>query len=533
MQETKKQSFLHGALILSLATALVKIIGAVYKIPFQNMISTEAAGDYKIAYDIYATLFTIATAGLPVAVSKMVSEAEVGRRTRESRRIFRVALMTFVVIGVLGTAALFFGADFWAAQMHAPNAAAAIRVIAPAVFFVAVMCAYRGFYQGQGDMVPTAVSQIIEASFKLVVGLAVAWAVVSAGGTQAMEAAGAMTGVTVGTVFGMLYMILSGRRRMARLPLGPGEQTVRAPRRIFGELMKISVPITLSASVLGLTNLMDSALVKGRLQSAALLTGPETDRLFGVYSLATTLFALPPAFILTLAVSIIPVVVAARARQDKAGVNSTILSSLRITGLLALPSAGGLTALSTPIINLLYGSSKSPEEVALAGSLLFTLGFSVLFVCLMSLTNSILQSLGLVNIPVLTMLAGGLVKLVCNWLLVGNPEIGIQGAPIGTLGCYVTISVLNLVVIARAAEVKGLLAVFAKPMVATGGMVLIVYGTYLLGEHLIGGRLAVIAAIALGVCAYGILLLLLRGILREDLLLIPKGEKLARLLRIR
>ena len=531
MQSTRKQSFLHGALILSAATAVVKLISALYKIPIQNLISTEAAGDFKIAYDLYATLFIISTAGLPVAVSKMVSEAEAGRRGQESRRIFRVALMTFLVIGVVGTGVLFFNAELLAAWMSAPNAAMAIRVIAPAVFFVAVMCAYRGYYQGQGDMMPTAVSQVIEASCKMVFGLLGAWIVLGMSGTHAMEAAGAMVGVTAGTVFGMVYMIVSGRKRMAKIPEESDGRAARTSKSLFAELMKISVPITISASVLSLTSLIDSALVKGRLQSAAEFTAAETDKVYGVYSLASTLFSLPPAFILTLAVSVIPAIAAAKARRDHLGMNKTILSSLRIMGLLALPAAGGLSALSTPIINLLYGA-KLPEEVALAGSLLFALGFAVPFVCLVSLTNSIFQSMGLVNIPVFTMLAGGVVKIVCNWLLVGNPAINIAGAPIGTFCCYATIAILNFAVIRRATETKGMISVFAKPLVATGGMVAAALGVYLLGERLVGAKLAVIAAILLGVVVYLLLLVVLRGILKEDLMLIPKGEKLAKLLHI-
>jgi stage V sporulation protein B len=529
LQNTKRQSFLHGAVILSAATALVKLIGAVYKIPIANLMTEEAAGQFKVAYDIYSTLFVIATAGLPVAISKMVSEAEAARKGAESRRIFRVALATFLVIGVAGAAVLFFGATAFAEAVNNAGAADALRVIAPAVFFVAVMCAYRGYYQGQGNMVPTAVSQIIEAGFKLVVGLAAVYFVVRGGGPSPAQAAAAMTGVTCGTVFGMVYMILTGRKNLR--PQAGDSGAARSGRTLFGEVMKLSIPVTISASVLSLTNLMDSALALGRLQEGLGITEKASSELLGVYSYAVYMFNLPPAFILTLAVSIIPAIAAARAKGDSEGVNRTILSSTRITALLALPAAGGLCALSYPIIRLLYGS-RSPEVIALAGSLLFTLGFAILFVCLVSLTNSMLQSLGLVQVPIVTMVIGGAVKLLCNWLLVGNPAINIHGAPIGTLCCYAVIALLNLAVILRVTRVRGLLTVFAKPLLATAGLVGAAYGVHRLLQGMLGSNIACVVAIGFGALTYFTLIFALRGIAKEDLLMMPKGEKLAKFLRI-
>ncbi|MDR3206867.1 MAG: polysaccharide biosynthesis protein [Oscillospiraceae bacterium] len=567
MPEPKKQNFLQGALILSAATALVKIIGALFKIPLSNQIGPEGLAHVTAAYNIYATLFVIATAGLPVAVSKMVSEAVARRRTAEKRAIFRLSLLCFLLIGAVGTVFLFFGARTVAGWMNYPDAYQAVQAIAPAVLFVALMSAFRGYYQGHGNMMPTAVSQVIEALCKLGVGYITASVMFNAfqnaaktpdviakanqmlqealskgedfSLSQAFQALagqaaapGALIGISVGSVLGALYLFVHYRRRAEKFPLGAAQEN-RGNRRIFKELLRLSIPVTISASVLNLSNLIDVALVKARLVDASGFSETAAETMYGSYTYAQNLFNLPSAFILTLAVSVIPAIATALAKNDKASANQTIRSSLRVTSLLAMPAAAGLIALAFPLLFLLNGA-RQPEAVAIAWPLLRTLGFAVPFVCLVSLTNSILQAMGMVSVPILNMLVGGLLKIAINYVLVGNPAVNIAGAPVGTLVCYAVISLLNLIVIARVTRSVRFLGVFVKPVLASalmGGAAYSVHSILTAGLGF-GNSIAVLLTIGVAFVVYLILILALRALPKEDLLLIPKGEKLAKLLKL-
>ena len=573
---SQKQNFLQGALILSAATALVKVIGALFKIPLSNLIGSEGMGLFTVAYNIYATLFVISTAGLPVAVSKMVSEAGAHRRLKEARAIFRIALLCFVVIGAVGSLFLFFGAPVIAVWMHNPDVEPVVRAIAPAVLFVAVMSAFRGYYQGQGNMLPTAVSQVIEALCKLGIGYVLASMMFNAflaaplsessqarvarmatqiikdaaeqGKVLTTEAATAaatkslagmaaapwaIVGISIGAVLGAVYLLIRFRRQKIS-PSASVSPIVRPNGELLGKLLRLAIPVTISSSVLSLTNLIDSSLVMGRLQSAAGYTLETAQSAYGAYTYAQTLFNLPPAFILTVSVSIIPALSVALAKKDHKGAHQTISSSLRVTSLLALPAAAGLIALSFPILNLLYYSSENAAAVTTAAPLLNTLGFAVPFVCLVSLTNAILQSMGLVSLPILTMLAGGACKIGVNYVLVGNPSVNIGGAPMGTLACYAVIAILNLFFIIRFTRSARFLGVFIKPVFASALMGAFAYGVNVLlaGPLGLGARLSVIGAVAASVVFYLLLIFFLKALPKEDLALLPKGEKLAKWLKL-
>ena len=570
-----KQNFLQGALILSAGTAIVKVIGALFKIPLQNLIGPMGMVHFNTAYDIYSTLFVISTAGLPVAVSKMVSEANVKRRTDEARAIFRTAVSSFCIIGGIFSIAMFFGARVAAGWMNNPDAYMAVQAIAPAVLFVAIMSAFRGFFQGHGNMIPTAVSQIIEALCKLGIGFLLAALIfnsfmgsslntadqervsqialeivseqeqegeiitLEAATEQAKErmaaepsAAGAIAGISAGSVIGVVYLTARYFRKKKKHPAANVSPIVRPRGKLLRELLRLAIPVTISSSVLTLTNLIDNALVMGRLTP---IVGYEHAKfLNGSYGFARTLFNLPQAFILTLAVSIIPVLSAALLKKDNKTVDQTISSSLRVTSLLAFPAAAGLIALAFPILHLLNGVAQ-PEAVATAAPLLRTLGFAVPFVCVVSLTNAILQSMGKVGIPILTMLVGGASKIAVNYLLVGNPDINIAGAPIGTVVCYLLITGLNLFFVARYISSARFLAVFVKPLCAAAAMGFASLGLYTLLTNVVGlgVSVSVVLTMVAAVIFYLLLILLLKTLTREDVLLFPKGEKLVRLLRLK
>ena len=534
MQKSKNQTFLGGALILILANLLVKVIGAVFKIPLTNLVGEEAMGLFHVAYNLYNAMFVLSTAGLPVAVSKMVSEANALGRRREIRRIVAIAFTLFAALGAVCALILLLGARPLAGAIGNADATFAVMAIAPSIFFVAVSSTIRGYYQGLSNMVPTAISQVIEALMKLVVGYGLAYYMLKAGWDMKYVVAGAISGVTIGTVLSALYLSIKARRSLSRLKRKIGrEEKCHSPRALTRRLIRIAVPVTIGSSVLSLTNLIDMGVVMNRLQGAAGLDQTRATELYGAYSsMGITLFNLPQTLITAVSISCIPAISAAFARRDRLRANRTIESAMRITMLMALPCAAGFISLAGPILNLLYASR--PEGVAIATPILRTLGLAVAFVAMVSLTNAILQAVGRPQLPVFSMAVGGVVKLVCNFILVGMPSVNIYGAPISTTLCYGSIMLINLFMLSQVLRtLPSFRSTVVRPALAAGCMGVFTYFTYPLWSGILGDRLGTVLTICLAAVLYGVLLLLFRAIRREDVLMLPRGEAIARLLRLK
>ena len=603
---TKQNTFFGGAAILAVGIMVVKLIGMFYRIPLVNIIGEQGTADFNNAYNIYAVLLTVSTAGLPVAVSKLVSEANALGRKNQVQKIFKLALSLFLTLGVLSFLLMFFKADMLAGMMHDEKAAAGIRALAPAVICVGCLSAFRGYTQGHTNMTPTAVSQIIEAMCKLVVGLGLAYWLIRGGSTQDVAAAGAITGVTVGTVVALAYMIVTFIRSRGGVHT-LSQDTPDDASSIIKGILSIAVPITLSSSMVGIVTVIDSSLVQGQLQKV-LIENPESWKLYsgfvdfeplttametwksglasgaaanaatlaaqvaenvpaavavnelvldisrilyGNYSGALNIYNLPTSLMAAITASVIPAVSAALARRDRDGAAQVTGSALRITALLAFPMGVGLFVMGTPIIKLLFPALT--HEIA--GPLLSELGIATLFVCMMLVCNSILQAHGFVNLPVVVMLLGGVVKIINNYNLVAIPGVGIYGAPFGNVLCFGTCMVLNLIIISRVIRGRpSYIPIFAKPAAAAALMGLGAWAVYGLCSKVLlstgilcevdalsnkvldlsraGNAMATMAAILVAVMIYGAMVLLLRAISREDLKLMPKGDKIAKILRI-
>ena len=543
-QTQKQNSFFGGAAILAAGILIVKLIGMFYKIPLINIIGEAGAADFNNAYNIYAVLLTVSTAGLPVAVSKLVSEANALNRRNQVRRTFRLALVLFLALGLVSFLVMFFRADALAGMMNDSKAAAGIRALAPAVVCVGCLAALRGYSQGHSNMAPTSVSQIIEALCKLAVGLGLAFWLVKQGKDPDVAAAGAITGVTVGTVVALIYMVLDFFLSRGREDTH-GTDRPDSAGSILANILKIAVPITLSSSMVGIVTVIDSSLVQGQLQSALDLTEKASRTLYGNYSGALNIYNLPTSLMAAITASVIPAVSAALARRDRRGAARITGSALRITALLSFPMGVGLFVLGTPIIRLLFPKLN----VAVAGPLLSTLGIATPFVCMVLVCNSVLQAHGFINLPVIVMVLGGIVKIVNNYNLVG--AIGIAGAPVGNILCFGLALVLDLVVITRVIPNRPrLLPIFVKPAIASaimGGAAWAVYGLLsrvLTAEQVneagetirvvsrMGNALGIFLAIAVAGVVYLVLVVAIRAISKDDLALMPKGDKLARLLRL-
>ena len=537
----KNSTFFGGAAILAVSAILVKVIGAIYRIPLGNILSDEVMGDYNSAYNIYNFFLTISTAGLPVALSKTISEANALGRHNQVQRTFRVAFFTFLTLGLIS----FFCMTVLAAPMAQvvisnPKAVYCVMALAPSVLCVCVMSSFRGYFQGHFNMMPTGISQVIEAFFKLVVGLALALFLVNVAQKPDFGSVGAIIGVSCGSVVALLYILFlffrdRSRRRRVRATDKPDSSG-----RILATLLKLALPITLGSAATSLVTLVDTKLVMSQLQTvyqtvdgldkAAALDAARG--LYGIYSKTMSIYNLPFSMMVPLTACIIPAVSASLARRDHLGAQKVSESALRVGLLLALPMGMGLFALGGPIMGFLFPSI----DVSVAGPLLSMLGLASIFVALQLLCNSILQANGMVNLPILAVVIGGVVKVVVNFILVGNPDIRINGAPVGTLCCFIVISALEIFIIRRSIPAPpSFLRAFLKPFVPSAIMAAAAWATYGLLTNFLhfGNALATIGGIGVGVVVYLVLVLALRVISREDLALMPKGDKIAKILRIK
>ena len=537
----KKSTFFGGAAILAASAILVKVIGAIYRIPLGNILSDEVMADYNSAYNIYNFFLTISTAGLPVALSKTISEANALGRHNQVQRTFRVAFLTFLTLGLIS----FFCMTVLAAPMAQvvisnPKAVYCVMALAPSVLCVCIMSAFRGYFQGHFNMMPTGISQVIEAFFKLVVGLALALFLVNVVQKPELGSVGAIIGVSCGSVVALLYILYLFFRDRKRRQRIHATDRPDGSMRILSNLLKLAIPITLGSAATSLVTLIDTKLVMSQLQSVYQTVdglGKEAALdaargLYGIYSKTMSIYNLPFSMMVPLTACIIPAVSASLARRDHLGAQKVSESALRIGLLLALPMGMGLFALGGPIMGLLFPSI----DVEVAGPLLSVLGLASIFVALQLLCNSILQANGMVNLPILAVVIGGVVKVVVNFILVGNPDIRINGAPVGTLCCFIVISALEIFIIRRSIPAPpSFLRAFLKPFVPSAIMAAAAWAAYGLLTNFLrfGNALATIGGIGVGVVVYLVLVLALRVLSREDLELMPKGDKIAKILHIK
>ncbi len=532
MKPMKKQSFLQGAGILAFATIAVKIIGALYKIPLNNIIGKTGMTYFTHAYDIYALLLIISTAGLPVAMSRMIAKAQEEGNLAQVRRINSVSLRVFLTLGITGTLVMMLLCKPLASMMGISDGSIVIFALGPAVLFVCINSSFRGFFQGQTIMTPTGVSQVIEAACKLVLGLALALLLIKITDNVVNSVAGAILGVTIGSVLAFFYLIWQYNRYKPLLNDHNASKPSASMRNTAMELLQIAIPITIGSAGLQAISLIDDALIIHRLTDAAEFTAQAATDIRGLYATAQTLFNLPGSLVIPFTTSLIPAITGALARRDRRGANRIGSSGIRIMTLLILPCGVGLGVLAKPIVNLLYGS-YTEADVATTGTLLAILSVAVILNGLVLMLNSIMQAHGYVSLPVINMIVGGVFKVFINFILVGIPSIHIYGAPIGTTTCFLIITALDIFCINRVIkDPPKVLKLLVKPIIACAAMGVATYLCYAALAGLLGAKLACVAAICVAVAVYGIMVVVLRIVTWDDCMLLPKGEKIAKLLRI-
>ena len=533
MSEHKGQNYLHGAAILTAGVIIMKILGFLYKMPIGNILGDDGYSMFLATYNVYNVFLTLSTAGLPIALARMVSEANAQGRPNQLRRTFSVAWRSFFWIGLFCSLIMaLFPRQIAGGILRNPDAALSIRVMSPSVLLVCLVSAYRGYCQGFGDMIPTTVGQVLEVLVKVIVGLALAWFLMHENYGKPLGSAGAIFGVTAGSAAALLYMWLHKQRHYRDDMSGSDEPDPDG--KIFRRFLRIGIPIAMGSSVLALLNLIDSSLCMGRLQDAARFSYQAAKELTGVYGKAQTIFNLPAAIITPLTISVVPAVTAAIVKKENDEATRISEDSMRIAAVLSLPMGVGLAVLARPIMNLIFDGAHP-----VGADLLAILGLASVFVCMVLMENAILQATGHELLPMYTLFAGGVLKVVVNYFLVAQRGINILGAPVGTLASYALMAVINFVMMCYVLDKNPRLRIILlKPLFCTlvmGAAAWAVYG--LLGRFAAGGRLGLLigtgAAILVAVVVYLGLSILLRTVTKEDMALIPGGAKIARLLHMK
>lgn len=512
--------FISGVFILSLSTLIVKVIGLAFKIPMLSLLGMEGMGYFNSAYEIYALLCVVSTAGLPVALSILISSARAFDDKSRIVKTYKTAVKIFFVLGAFGTVIMLSFAKPLSLWIGNDDAFYCILAIAPALLFICLASAIRGYCQGFEDMKPTAISQLIEALSKLVLGVSFAFVGIKKGFSVPIISALAVLGITVGTFLSLSFLVLARRKHKIHLISSDNEKT----SGYYRELLKIALPITLGSAVISLTRILDMAFIMRRLQDIG-VSQFRANEIYGAYTtLALPVFSLIPSLITPISMALIPELTVFIKKGNSIGQIETVEKSLRLTSLLSMPSSLAVTVFSRQILSVLFRGQS--EAIEIATPLLSLLGGSVFFSCLITTTNAILQAYGCVKMPIFSMSVGVAVKAFSSYFLLGTKGIGEYGAPIGSLACNITVVLLNFALMLRYAQnTENALSVskcFLKPFISS---VLSIGAAYFAYIWLSAGTISDIAAFAIAVLIavllYCLFVFLFGALSRDDIKMIP------------
>ncbi|MBQ4347795.1 MAG: polysaccharide biosynthesis protein [Firmicutes bacterium] len=520
-----KTSFVKQAGILAGAGLISRFLGFLYRMPLTALIGDVGNSIYAAGYNIYNFLLILSSAGIPAAISRMVSERIALKKYKSAHEVFKVALMFSGGLGLIFMIVLFVFAKPICEMINSPDSYYTLLTLAPTVFIVSIMATIRGYFQGMRKMKPTALSQIVEQIFHVISSIILAYFLVKK--SVALGAAGGTAGTGIGAVFGLLVMLLAYKliredikRRAETKSL---EDEPESRKEIFIKLICTVFPIIAGTAIFSITNMIDMTMVLGRLQASGVFTEMQAQELYGQlsgkYVVITTL---PVSISTAIATASIPNIAASMAIGDKKQMERKMNLSFKLGMVISIPAAVGIGVLGDQILQLLYPSYPG-------GGLLLRLGaLSIVFLALCQMATGFLQGIGKVHIPVIGAACGAAVKILLNYLLIVNPEINVYGAVISTTACYAVASALNFFAIHRATGIKPNYSdMLLKPSIAAvimGAACILLYkGIFSLG---IGNAASTLITIVIAMGIYAAGLLLLKGITEEEVLSMPKGRKL-------
>lgn len=541
-QPKKNNSFLVHGMILAVAGIITRLIGIAYRIPVTNILGEEGQGYYGSAFSIYNIALLLTSYSLPLAVSKLVSARMAKGEKKNAFRIFKGALFFALVVGSAVALLVFVFSDFIAKNiMSLELSAYALRVLAPGLFIVAVMGVVRGFFQGLGTMVPTAVSQVLEqivnaivsiigASYLLQMGREVAASKGNASLPYAYGAAGGTLGTLSGAVFGLLFLLLLFRAfypRFKRQMKRDRSSALESYSRIYKVLLFTIAPVILSTAIYNISETIDIS-VFSNIMTAQGHSQQETAALLGRFTgHYNVLINIPLAVANSLGASLIPSLTATVANGTRKQVHQKINMVIRFSMLIAIPSCVGFFALAKPILSLLFSG-----DMTLSAKMLQIGAITVIFYCLSTVTNAILQGINKMTTPVKHGTISLAIHLVGLFIMLVMFQWGIYALVVGNIIFSLSMCILNSRALKRAISYRQEIGrTFVIPFVSAGIMGIAAYGVYYVTHFIIPDGISTLLALVIAVLVYGIALLRLGGLLPEEILNLPKGQSIYSLLK--
>ncbi len=583
-KKSSSQTFLKGAMVLTVSMIIVKLCGMVYKIMltkiyamFGDQYAGIGTGIFSNAYELYIPLFTLATAGFPIAVSRLISESIAKERYKDVRQIHKVSKPFFVILGFVSFA-LMVGLSFWYVDyVNSPYSIYALMMLAPSVFFGCIVSIYRGYFEGHRNMNPTAISEIIEACVKMILGLSLAYFVMKYGissykstGTvfgltfkneiEAMNTligfsvASAIFAISFGGFLSYIALRIIFKRKKNDIPQEYYENSVDALSRkeTLKNLVKTAIPIGLAALVMSVSSSIDTIIIQKILYNMAITDrdallaqfdgqldaniplNPTKDNpitihtyLMGAFSCALTVMQLITAVTQVFGTSALPSVTNAYTRGDKTELKKSIESVLKLTMLVTLPAGIGMFVLPYPIISLLYDGYVA----VVAADVLRVMGMSVIVVAVSTPICSMLQGIGRVDLPLKLYSIAMVIKIATNIAFVSIVEINIVGGAVGSLVSFLFVCVVGMYFLVKKAEVMpDFFQSVLKPLFSAILCGVAAYFAYGLFDNFMGAKVATIFAICVAAVVYVFALLLLRTFTENEICMLPKGNKIVTIL---
>lgn len=534
------KSFLVQGSVLAVAGVITKIIGAVYRVPLVNILGDKGMGYYGVAFQIYAIALTLTSYSLPLAVSKLVSARNAVGQYRNAHKVFRIALTFAFTVGGSAALLIFFGADFIASNiMKMSLSAYALRVLAPCILIVAVLGVFRGFFQGNKSMIPTAFSQVLEQIVNAAVSIMGAYFLLKIAKAAkkgedyslAMAAVGGTLGTVAGAAFALLFLMFVFavyQRVMKRQWRRDHTRKRESYEHIFRALLFTIAPVLLSSTVYNLSGVLDNAMF-GTIMSAQGHAENDYAGLLGILSgKYDTIINVPLAFSNALGASLVPSLVATAKSGNKRQINSKISLFVRFNMMIAIPSAVGLLVLAKPILDLIFFT----ENNDVAAKMMQIGAVSVIFYCLSTVTNAVHQGLDNMMVPVRSASISLVVHIVSLFIMMVMFKWGIYGVVVSKIVFSATASMLNSHALRqKVGYIQEQKKTFFIPLLASAIMGVLSLGTYYLFRMLIGSKPATLVAMLVAVAVYGVGLVLLGGVSEEEMLEMPKGRLLVKVCR--
>ncbi len=570
------QSFMKGTVILTGSLLVVKIMGILFRIFVTGMIGPTGATYFTVAYEIYNPLFALATAGLPIAISRMVSENVAKGRYKDVKKIKKVSTPIFLLTGTIGFILMTLGA-FIVPNLpfvNVPGAIYSVIALSPTIFFACLMSIYRGYYQGLNNMIPTAMSENIEAGCKFFIGYVLSYSIIYFGTKEYLlngtflgkpydtlelaqtaimpfASAGAILGISIGAMAGFFYLFLRDKFKGDKITEKEiyNSEPSQGSKSIAKTLVMSALPIGLGAIIMNVAGLIDTTLILHRIQhimsttpnellsiygskiSKAVLNSKDGVHgfLMGCYSFTLPIMMLVPAITQAFGIVALPAVTRAWTKKDNRKLKNSMETVIRMTMLVTIPAGIGISAIGPALLSMIY--RNRPDAVGIASGIIPILGIATIFTAASTPICSMLQAIGRVDLPVKIISVGLIIKILVNYLLVGIPKVNIQGAGIGTMVGYAFIFVTSMIMLCRETKiVPEFLGTIIKPFVAS----LFCGATAEVSIMILRGKIPLIAAIfssvALSVIVYVLALFALGALRKNDIILLPKGEKVVKTL---